>query len=63
MKTQKIYNSFTDKHGNEYKFETYMEFAKCWFAMSRKVAKAYFPENFEKLQRAAANSKEARAKA
>jgi hypothetical protein len=56
----KIYNSFTDKFGNEYKFDNYMDFAKFWFNLTRKVAINYFPTNFTKLQHAAANSKEAR---
>lgn len=58
----KVYNQFTDKFNNEYKFDNYMDFAKFWFNLSRKVALDYFPENFKKLQNAAANSKEARAK-
>lgn len=56
----KIYNQFIDKYGNEYKFKTYLEFAKFWFGCHRKTLVSYFPENFEKLQRAAAYSKEAR---
>ena len=58
----KVYNQFTDKFNNEYKFDNYMDFAKFWFNLSRKVAISYFPENFTKLQNAAANSKEARTK-
>lgn len=57
----KAYNHFTDKHGNEYKFDNYGEFAKFWFNLHRKYAVATFP-NFTKLQNAAANSKEARTK-
>ena len=57
----KAYNQFSDKFGNEYQFDNYMDFAKFWFNLSRKVALSMFPENFQKLQRAAANSKEAKA--
>jgi len=56
------YNQFTDKYNNEYKFTSYIEFARFWFSLSRKEAKIYFPANFTKLQNAAANSKEARTK-
>jgi hypothetical protein len=58
----KIYNNFTDKFGNEYKFDNYMAFASFWFNLSRKTAQSYFPANFTKLQNAAANSTEARTK-
>jgi hypothetical protein len=57
-----IYNSFKDKFGNEYSFDNYMDFAKFWFNLGRKFAISYFPNNFEKLQHAAANSKEARSR-
>jgi hypothetical protein len=57
----KVYSSFTDKFGNEYAFSNYAEFAKFWFAMSRKMAVSYFPD-FAKLQSCACNSKEARTK-
>lgn len=60
MTTTKIYNSFSDKFGNVYSFSNYMDFAKFWFNLSRKVAQSYFPTNFNELQKAAANSKEAR---
>ena len=62
MTTAKVYNSFSDKFGNEYKFDNYMDFATFWFNLSRKVAQSYFPANFKDLQNAAANSKEARTK-
>jgi hypothetical protein len=58
----KIYNLFSDKFGNEYKFENFIDFASFWFDMSRKSALSLFPENFKSLQNAAANSKEARTK-
>jgi hypothetical protein len=61
MKNEKIYTSFTDKFGNAYGFETYAEFAAFWFNIAYRTAKATFPM-FAKLQKAAANSKEARAK-
>ena len=61
--TMKIYNKFADKYGNEYAFSDYLEFAKFWFNTSRKEKKIYFPDNFAKLQNAAANSKEARSPA
>ena len=57
----KVYNQFTDKFGNEYRFDNYMDFATFWFNLSYRVAKAHFP-NFQKLQNCAANSKEARTK-
>ena len=56
----KVYNKFTDKFNNEYRFDTYLEFSKFWFNLSRKTALSLFPDNFAKLQNAAANSKEAR---
>lgn len=59
--TGKVYNQFSDKFGNEYRFDNYMDFAKFWFNLSYKVKKAYYP-NFQKLQNCAANSKEARTK-
>lgn len=58
----KIYNQFTDKFNNEYKFDNYFDFANFWFNLSRKTAMNYFPTNFKKLQNAAANSKEAKTK-
>jgi succinate-acetate transporter protein len=58
----KIYNKFADKFGNEYAFESYLDFAKFWFSLSRKVAMTQFGSAFIKLQNAAANSKEARTK-
>lgn len=61
MTTAKVYNSFSDKFGNKYSFDNYMEFASFWFNLSRKIAVSYFP-NFKNLQKAAANSKEARIK-
>ena len=61
MENAKIYNSFQDKYGNDYGFNTYTDFAKFWFGMNYRNAKAIFPM-FAKLQNAAANSKEARAK-
>lgn len=60
--TTKIYNSFTDKFGNEYKYDNYMDFASFWFNTSRRALLSIFPTNFNELQKAAANSKEARTK-
>lgn len=57
----KIYNKFSDKFGNEYGFDNYMEFSKFWFNLSYRVQMEYFPDR-AKLQRAAADSKEARTK-
>lgn len=57
----RIYNLFTDKFGNVYRFDNYADFAKFWFSLSRKHAISIFP-NFAQLQKAAANSKEARTK-
>jgi hypothetical protein len=56
----KVYNKFSDKYGNEYTFADYQSFAKFWFGLKRNVATGYFPDNFKALQKAAANSKEAR---
>jgi len=55
-----IYTSFTDKQGNEYKFDNYMMFARWWFNLPYKL-QITFPQ-YKKLQFAAANSKEARTK-
>jgi len=60
MKNAKIYNSFSDKFGNQYGFETYAEFAIFWFGIKFQTAKDTFP-NFWDLQRAAASSRAARA--
>ncbi len=57
----KVYNQFSDKYGNEYRFDNYLDFATFWFDLPRKTAKSIFP-NFLKLQNCAANSKEARTK-
>ena len=57
---KKIYSSFTDKNGTRYGFTNYADFASFWFNMSRATAKRLFPTTFDKLQRCAANSKEAR---
>lgn len=62
QKAMKTYNSFSDKFGNNYSFDNYMDFASFWFNMSRKAAQSFFPTNFADLQKAAANSKEARTK-
>lgn len=58
----KIYNNFSDKFGNNYSFDNYLDFASFWFNMSRKSAMNYFSNNFYALQNAAANSKEAKTK-
>jgi len=58
----KPYNKFADKFGNQYGFDNYMDFAKFWFNLSYRVQVSHFPENRAVLQRAAANSKEARTK-
>jgi len=58
----KVYNNFTDKYGNEYKFENYMDFSKFWFDLNRKTAISYFPDNFKELQKSASDSSEARKK-
>ncbi len=57
----KVYNKFSDIYGNEYGFETYMEFATFWFGNSYQNNKRTFP-NFVKLQNAASDSREARKK-
>jgi hypothetical protein len=61
MKNAKIYNSFTNAYGQSFGFENYTDFAAFWFGMSLRYAKSAFPM-FAKLQNAAANSKEARAR-
>ena len=60
--TTKIYNSFSDKFGNSYTFTNYISFASFWFSLSRKTAKVYFADQFLGLQKAAANSVEAKTK-
>jgi len=57
----KVYNNFSNIYGESFSFATYAEFAAFWFGMSYRYAKSAFPM-FSKLQNAAANSKEARAK-
>jgi hypothetical protein len=57
----KPYSNFSDKHGNNYQFESYSEFSKFWFNIPFRVAKSSFP-NFKSLQNCAYNSKEARTK-
>ena len=59
LNDMKIYNDFTDKYGNKYAFENFVDFAQFWFNLTRKTAMQYFP-NFKQLQNCAANSKEAR---
>ena len=49
---KKIYNVFTDKYGNEYKFDNYMDFAKFWYSLPRNYQINSFPD-FKKLQYAA----------
>ena len=61
-KNNKVYNNFSDRFGNVYSFNNYMDFAKFWFSLKRKTAVYFFGENFKKLQLAAANSKEAKTK-
>lgn len=58
----KIYHSFTDKHGNEYGFDDYQSFAHFWFNIPQNRLRSAFPDNFNQLQRAATQSKEARTK-
>ena len=61
MKT-KVYTQFADDAGNEYSFESYDEFAAWWYEIPLRIAKlAFSPETFKKLDRAATQSKEARA--
>lgn len=49
------------KNGTEYVFNSYLEFASFWFNLKRSYAIKNFPE-FAKLQKMAANSKEAKTK-
>jgi hypothetical protein len=60
-KKMKIYNHFSDKSGNVYSFENYLDFATWYFSKMRKFLVATFdPDTFKKLNRAATVSKEAR---
>lgn len=57
--TTKIYNSFSDIFGNQYGFNSYIEFAGFWFKLPRTYAKSIFSD-FDKLNKAAVSSKDAR---
>lgn len=59
MNTPKAYSSFSDKYGKQYAFANYIDFAQFWFALPRTYAKSRFPD-FDKLNKAAVSSKEAR---
>ena len=59
---KKIYQEFSDKFGNVYKFEDYMSFSKFWFGQKTMTLRALFPTSFNRLQNCAVNSKEARTK-
>lgn len=63
MATAKVYNQFADKFGNQYGFNNYADFAQFWFNIPYSAQINYFPANREELQKAAANSNEARTKA
>ena len=56
----KTYNKFQDRFGNEYSFNTYLEFTTFWFSLSRKLALNYFPLNFKSLQKEAISNKKER---
>jgi len=59
--TTKVYNSFSDIHGNAYAFGDYMSFATWFFSVHRRTLVAYFtPETFKRLNYAATKSDEAR---
>lgn len=58
----KIYNNFSDKFGNKYSFDNYLDFAQFWFNLSYKSQCEGFGELRTKLQNAAATSREARTK-
>lgn len=49
----KAYNNFTDKFGNKYSFNNYMDFAKFWFNLKTNVAKFWFATDYKKLNNAA----------
>lgn len=61
VKNMKSYTQFKDIYGNQYGFESYIDFATFWFAIPFSYAKKVFPE-FSSLQKCAAYSKEARTK-
>jgi hypothetical protein len=55
------YSSFTAIDGTRFAFSDYMSFATWFFSISRRVLVASFDaETFRALERAAANSREAR---
>jgi hypothetical protein len=52
---------FKDKNNNSYSFANYMEFASYWFNCSHRYLKAVLDQKtFNKLNRLAVSSKEAR---
>jgi hypothetical protein len=53
--------NFTDKNKNNYYFSDYKEFSLFWFSNSRRCLKSKLDNNtFNKLERYATNSKDAR---
>lgn len=63
MSNTKQYSNFKDINGNEYGFNSYMEFATWFFGISRRVLVASLPaETFRKLQWEATKSADARRK-
>ncbi len=60
----KVYTSFEDIYGNGYEFPNYESFAYWWYSTPRRrMTLALEPSTFKKLDRAATQSKEARAEA
>jgi hypothetical protein len=63
MKT-KAYTSFNDIHGNSYGFQDYETFADWWYSIPRRrMIGSLDSSDFKKLERAASQSREARATA
>lgn len=59
----KIYSSFAAIDGTQFAFPDYMSFATWFFSLPRRIAVVRFaPDVFKKLERAAAQSTEARRK-
>ena len=60
----KAYHNFSDVYGNSYSFQNYESFAYWWYSTPRRrMTLALEPSTFKKLERAATQSKEARAAA
>jgi hypothetical protein len=59
----KVYHQFQDVYGHQYAFPSFIEFAKFWFSLPYQAGKQLFePRLWNKLQYAAASSKEAKSR-